>query len=134
MLLKAFHFLPTQWLKTQPLFHILNLNKLNHQQNIMTQSLPSRSNQDEFSKSNAARQSAGTVVHDKNGNGKVAAQWQNTFYWKTRQECGEYFKIWSLFQIMFKITSWLCNMLKRNSKLETDYFFTGYNVSNFQRI
>ena len=46
----------------------------------MTQSLPSRSNQDEFSKSNAARQSAGTVVHDKNGNGKVAAQWQNTFY------------------------------------------------------
>ena len=40
----------------------------------MTQSLPSRSNQDEFSKSNAARQSAGTVVHDKNGNGKMAAQ------------------------------------------------------------
>ena len=46
----------------------------------MTQSLPSRRNQDEFSKSNAAGQSAGTVVHDKNGNGKMAAQWQNTFY------------------------------------------------------
>ena len=25
---------------------------------------------------------------------------------------------------LFKITSWLCNMLKPNSKLETDYFFT----------
>ena len=24
---------------------------------------------------------------------------------------------------LFKITSWLCNMLKPNSKLETDYFF-----------
>ena len=32
----------------------------------MTQSLPWRSNQDEFSKSNTAPQSAGTVVHDKN--------------------------------------------------------------------
>ena len=32
----------------------------------MTQILPTRSNQDEFSKSNTAPQSAGTVVHDKN--------------------------------------------------------------------
>ena len=32
----------------------------------MTQSLPWWSNQDEFSKSNTAPQSAGTVVHDKN--------------------------------------------------------------------
>ena len=40
----------------------------------MTQSLPSRSNQDEFSKSNTAPQSAGTVVHDKDDNGKMAAQ------------------------------------------------------------
>ena len=32
----------------------------------MTQSLPSRSKQDELSKSNTALQSAGTVVHDKN--------------------------------------------------------------------
>ena len=32
----------------------------------MTQSLPSRINQDEFSKSNTAPQSAGTGVHDKN--------------------------------------------------------------------
>ena len=32
----------------------------------MTQSLPSRSNQDEFSKLNTAPQSAETVVHDKN--------------------------------------------------------------------
>ena len=46
----------------------------------MTQSLPSRSNQDEFSKSNTVPQSVGTVVHDKNGNGKMAAQSQNTFY------------------------------------------------------
>ena len=40
----------------------------------MTQSLPSRSNQDEFSKSKTAPQSAETVVHDKNGNGKIVAQ------------------------------------------------------------
>ena len=40
----------------------------------MTQSLPSRSNQDELSKSNTAPQSAGTVLHDKNDNGKMAAQ------------------------------------------------------------
>ena len=39
----------------------------------MTQSLPSRSNQDELSKSNTAPQSAGTVLHDKNGNGKMAS-------------------------------------------------------------
>ena len=32
----------------------------------MTQSLPSRSNQDELSKSNTAPQSSGTVVHNKN--------------------------------------------------------------------
>ena len=32
----------------------------------MTQSLPSRINQDEFSKSNTAPKSAGTEVHDKN--------------------------------------------------------------------
>ena len=32
----------------------------------MTQSLPPRSNQDEFSKSSTALQSAPTVVHDKN--------------------------------------------------------------------
>ena len=32
----------------------------------MTQILPTRSNQDEFSKSNTAPQSAGTEVHDKN--------------------------------------------------------------------
>ena len=32
----------------------------------MTQILPSRSNQDKFSKWNTAPQSAGTVVHDKN--------------------------------------------------------------------
>ena len=32
----------------------------------MTQSLPSRSNQDGISKSNTAPQLAGTVVHDKN--------------------------------------------------------------------
>ena len=25
---------------------------------------------------------------------------------------------------LFKVTLWLCNMLKPNSKLETDYFFT----------
>ena len=46
----------------------------------MTQRLPSRSDQDEFSKSNIVPQSAGTVVHDKNGNSKMAAQWQNTLY------------------------------------------------------
>ena len=40
----------------------------------MTQSLPSRSNQNEFSKSKTAPQSAETVVHDKNGNGKIVAQ------------------------------------------------------------
>ena len=45
-----------------------------------TQSLPSRSSQEEFSISNTAPQSAGTVVHDKNVNCKMAAQWQNTFY------------------------------------------------------
>ena len=64
----------------------------------MTQRLPSRSDQDEFSKSNIVPQSAGTVVQDKNGNSKMAAQWQNTLYWKIRQECGEYFKKWSHFQ------------------------------------
>ena len=46
----------------------------------MNQRLPSRSDQDEFSKSNIVPQSAGTVVHDKNGNSKMAAQWQNTLY------------------------------------------------------
>ena len=46
----------------------------------MTQSLPSRSSQDEFPKSNTASQSAGTVVYDKNVNDKMTAQWQNTFY------------------------------------------------------
>ena len=46
----------------------------------MAQSLLSRSDQDEFSKSNTAPQSAGTVVHDKNGNRKIAIQWQNKFY------------------------------------------------------
>ena len=45
-----------------------------------TQSLPSRSSQEEFSISNTAPQSAGTVVHDKNVNCKMAAQWQNAFY------------------------------------------------------
>ena len=35
-----------------------------------------------------------------NGNGKMAAQLQNTFYWKTRQEYDEYFKKWSLFQFV----------------------------------
>ena len=25
-------------------------------------------------------------------------QWQNAFDWKTKQECGEFFKKWSLFQ------------------------------------
>ena len=46
----------------------------------MMQSLPSTSNQDELSKSNTAPQSAEAVVHYKNGNGKMAAQWQYTFY------------------------------------------------------
>ena len=32
----------------------------------MTRSLPSRRNQDEFTKSSTARQSGETVVHDKN--------------------------------------------------------------------
>ena len=57
----------------------------------MTQSLPSRRNQDEFSKSNTVLQSAETVVQEwqwQNG----SPIWQNTFYWKTKQECGEYFK------------------------------------------
>ena len=63
----AFIGLPTKAItKTQPQFHVLNSNKLNHQQKSMTQSLPSRSNHDEISKSNTAPQLAGTVFHDKN--------------------------------------------------------------------
>ena len=51
----AFKGLPTKAItKTQPQFHVLNSNKLNHQQKSMTQSLPSRSNHDEISKSNTA--------------------------------------------------------------------------------
>ena len=49
--------------KIQPSFHILNSNKLNHQQ--YNRSLLSRSNQDGISKSNNDPQ-LGTVVHDKN--------------------------------------------------------------------
>ena len=47
--------------------------------NTMTQSLPSRSNQEKFFKSSTVLQSSGTVVHDKNGSGKMTAKWQNTF-------------------------------------------------------
>ena len=74
----------------------------------MTESLPSRSNQDEFPKSNTAPQSAGTVVYDKNGNDKMTAQWQNTFPKKPGKNVVNTSRNGPSFNL-FKIISWLCN-------------------------
>ena len=83
-------------------------------------------------------QAAGIVVYNKNGNGKMAAKWQNTFYWKTRQKCAEYFKKWSLFQSVhdnFMVVSvvgcTICWNQIANLKLTT---FSQINVYSFQRI
>ena len=67
MLLKAFQ--PTQSMMKNPasVSHLKLKQTESPTIKSMTQSLPSRSNQDEFSKSNTAPQSAGSsVVHDKN--------------------------------------------------------------------